>query len=533
MAGNTPSVEEYDDFEIPGVPQPVDGSPYDPADQIQSPLVHGNSGPQATYAGQSEPIVSNPAAAIPDQGNVLIEEGFDTGGSGGNGNSGNVSAPGNSESSGKKGPPKMLIIGGAFLIFMIIAVGGAAVLYSVLQSQATPPRADSPEAESPTTDEAALADGDADDTGLDDGADEAALVDGDADSSTDEADIEDESGYISTDELSPGAEEDEPEGSDTVASTWEAAVAENPQPESGFVLSTEEPTDSRAISLATALGLTEDDLVYVEDAVTYVQSDESVEPEFSYTIDTGTLSYTNEEGWPLPPVEDTAEAVITLLKQLSLYDSSMTITATYQNEGTPGVTYYELHRDWDFLEMPVLYVPELSFLQETETMYDLTYHINPLTDEAIIETTDNTDGQARPDSFNTITVGVRGDETVYSIDSTMRKVSGVQRDIALIDAEAAVTALRAGSYETLIPDMSGLEIDDPTAFEIDYTEFASDVEVREAIVALIEEPIDQVQTDMSPHWVLKGTGIINGLEVPFIATVRAIDDGSESTPAAE
>lgn len=240
---------------------------------------------------------------------------------------------------------------------------------------------------------------------------------------------------------------------------------------------------------------------------------------------TGTFFYRAKSGIVLAPRgQSEPEQVETFMREL-WNDGTLQVTGSYAKRSVPGVRYYEIHRDWDRVGMPIVNLigtfnigPErrigtMSVLKKGDSVSD--------TD--IINTDDKTDGLARERSFNTASIGVASGRIV-SVTSNIRPLAKAgSRSHGVIPYEAAVEKLRSGNYTHLYTSPAG---DGAPNSTLDYDENAVKlhaVEVGESFTAYLEELPNKPQTQLYPYYLFRGTAMTDtGFRVKFIVSVPAL-----------
>ena len=391
------------------------------------------------------------------------------------------------EDSSKK---KIFMIAGLFVFFFLIILGGAAFFMLSQNSQPTPPSVtDAPQA-------------------------------------TGSADLSGEPRLLPK----------------VVFETWTNTATSAASTPSSYVLEIEQPSEEIGRELARKLGF--GDIEFGEQSLTGSVETASESAMYMYEVNTGSMFYLAETGKQLngPPSDET---VMNFLQRFGVYDSSMSVFATYQKTSTPRVTYYEIHRDWEFVGLPILLDLGLVSIPESQPLDDLTQQNTPdVENEDIVSTSDGTDGYDRAEDFNTITVGV-DDETgrVVYLFGNMRQIGSVQRDVPLISSEEAFALLQDGNYEQLIPIPAGEG--DPGFTDVFPNEVTngSEAVITDMIPAYLEKPIMEKQELIQPYWIFRGySELESGYRIRFIASVPAQQPqtgsdapqrGTETTPQVE
>lgn len=122
--------------------------------------------------------------------------------------------------------------------------------------------------------------------------------------------------------------------------------------------------------------------------------------------------------------QDTARRFLT---SLNLLDPTISCPITYQRKALTGVTFVECHRDWSLVGLPILNNIGVLNIPESKSLSSLaigqTDQYSPDDPSITTVSTGNGDGKARPNDFNTITIGVTEDGRILSLESNMRKIT--------------------------------------------------------------------------------------------------------------
>lgn len=312
--------------------------------------------------------------------------------------------------------------------------------------------------------------------------------------------------------------------------TWVPEYSASGSASTSYLLTVKQPSEDIGHDFAQKMGF--GDIEFDETSLTGYVETASESALFMYEVNTGSLLYLAEMGKQLTG-EPSNDTVINFLQRFGVYDSSMNVFATYQKTSTPGVTYYEIHRNWEFVGLPILQTLGLTTLPESEPLNELVQENKPeVADEDIVRTSDNTDGYARAEDFNTLTVGVDQESgRVVYLYGAMRQIESVQRDISLISADEAFELLQAGEYAELIPVPAGEG--NPNMNDVFPGEVTRGAEavVTDAIPAYRESPMTEQQDAIRPYWVFRGySELESGYRIRFIATVPAETESIDEQP---
>lgn len=247
---------------------------------------------------------------------------------------------------------------------------------------------------------------------------------------------------------------------------------------------------------------------------------------------TGSILMKSLNGLPLVASTSGGFAVSDLVNEfvqkVSGSDPTLAVAATYEKKDTPGVVYYEVHRDWDLVGAPILNLLGVFNLKDKVALSSYTLASKPdgiLQDDAnILGTSDGRDGKARLRDFNTMTIGVKGSRIV-SVTSNLRFLSQTASptDANLIPYADAVTKLKTGGYSQIYTSPIGSGIVSPDKLYPENKAKLTKVTVTDVAVAYLEELPQQEQLKLIPHYIFRGQGSLeSGYEVDFLAAVPAI-----------
>ena len=260
---------------------------------------------------------------------------------------------------------------------------------------------------------------------------------------------------------------------------------------------------------------------------------------FTYNLHSGAFHYvTNKsliEQKIQPSQDDYRTKTLDLVKALGFNDPTLAVSATYKDKNTPGRTYIELHRDWNLVGKPILNSVGLANLPETQKISQLTVNstVTDMEENAdIYNTSDQKDGLARQNDFNTMTLGVddaTGD--VLSINSNIRPFqTAPSEQMELISFDDAQKKLQANRYEFLLTTPAGAGDTPWTRIYPGNSGLAKRATVTETTVAYLENPATISQKYLIPYYVFRGyANLTSGYLVEFIATVPAIDSNPQAS----
>lgn len=242
---------------------------------------------------------------------------------------------------------------------------------------------------------------------------------------------------------------------------------------------------------------------------------------------TGAFTYFTRTGLKLASDKNTEESIIAVLKDLGIYDTSLRLTATYRKKNQSTVRYFEFHRNWDRLRLPIYSKPGL--LNMPENLSFSTFSFTPqrgvaAVDTSIYETSDQSDGLARQRDFNTVTVAVsEKDNQIMYLSSSLRPLNSEKLSLTnMLSLEEAKSALLSGQNTEVMTIPAG---EGAVKWESVYPQNIADADeatISEVTIAYLEEAPTQVQVELKPWYIFKGLATLkSGYRVRFIATIPA------------
>lgn len=247
--------------------------------------------------------------------------------------------------------------------------------------------------------------------------------------------------------------------------------------------------------------------------------------------DSGAFSY--ESYGSFVPSSSTPSATITqntieLLKYLEIYDETIECDITYEDTQKPGVTFVECHRNWNTLSAPFLNLGGVLNLPERTKITTLTPgQVSPtlsLQNPTITNVSTGGNGLARPNEFNTITVGMYENKTLYSIHSKMRKIEAKNQipETDLMSAQEAYSAFTQGKGEMALTVPAGTGTVDYSRIYPNNTAFTEIAAVYEMTPAYIDKPFTTKQNAYEPYYLIRGTARLeSGYTVRFTQAIPA------------
>ena len=246
----------------------------------------------------------------------------------------------------------------------------------------------------------------------------------------------------------------------------------------------------------------------------------------------GRFSYLSQTGFhPERQASTPMQMAKYLLLQLGIDDPSIKPYATYKRKGdVNNYIYIELHRDWQNFGGPIMNPVGMLNMKENSDVADTklgALQDFPLANQNIIETSDNTDGFARRDDFNTITVKYQPVEgKVYGISSNVPLILQSENvpDDAVKTPTQAYQDYVAGKTTLAITGPSGTgSVSLPDVYSNNAAS-AQSVDVTDAEVMYVSSPSTTPQW-WCPVYLFRSFGKVQtGFDVQFVHTVPAVQD---------
>ncbi len=244
-----------------------------------------------------------------------------------------------------------------------------------------------------------------------------------------------------------------------------------------------------------------------------------------FVKNTATFLYKSKEGLPLTNSTREIEKLNTFVR--SIYpDETLQVISRYERKDAKGVVYYEAHRDWDKVGLPIYSFYGFMNLPEKEAFGTISLtkqQTNLPNDPNIIRVANGGyNGKIRADDFNTMTIGVSNNKVVSVISNIRPRVRTESSTSPLITYASAVQKLQRGEYEKILTVPSGQGTVDLDKFYPQNKAELKDVTISEAQLAYLENPPTVVQEKLIPYYVFRGAGTMtSGYRVNLFAAVPA------------
>lgn len=252
-----------------------------------------------------------------------------------------------------------------------------------------------------------------------------------------------------------------------------------------------------------------------------------------FNTTTGEFTFTTSEGVEFKsPAGSLESRIYEFLEAYDLYDPYIKVAATYKKRSEPGVTYVELHRDWDSVGLPILNLVGVLNLPEDQKLADLTLASTPSNlqeDVDIYAASDNKDGYARQTDFNTITLGVEND-AVISLKSNMRKLeTNEPTETPLLSYDEAESKVQSGQSDYFVTAPAGAGSADWGQIYPNNVANAQEGVIDESMLAYLENSPNTSQNQLSPYYFFRGhADLESGYRINFTAAVSALPANPQS-----
>ncbi len=289
-------------------------------------------------------------------------------------------------------------------------------------------------------------------------------------------------------------------------------------------------TTEEVASFAASLGLENTSPVDTNGLIYGSSDNANTKGLLTFDKKTGTFSY-KSYGVFLPNTYNSqppTQQATALLESLGILDPTITCNITYKSTATPNVTYVECHRMWDRLNAPLVNIGGVLNVPENVTLTSLTpgkTSANISSPNAnITDVSNGGNGLARPNEFNTITVGLFSDGRVHTIDSTMRRLERSEElnPTDIITPAEALNYFRQNKsqFSLTIPAGSGTA-DWARIYPNNsaYTEIAA---ISEMTPVYIDNPLTETQAAYEPYYLIRGVARLeSGYVVRFTQAIPA------------
>lgn len=256
---------------------------------------------------------------------------------------------------------------------------------------------------------------------------------------------------------------------------------------------------------------------------------------------TGALNYTAFNGYKISAAQTSPQETATIfLKDIGIYDKTITCSVTYKKTTAPNITFVECHREWGLLGAPLITLGGIFNIPETQQIRQLTVGKTSWSspdDSTVTQVSNGENGKTRPNDFNTATIGISQNGKVISAVSNIRPFSdknAAPEVSQLITSQAAEQEFRKNSplYTFTIPAGEGIVDWDKVYPE--NKAFGKNAYINDMEVVYLEKPIGEVEEKYLPFYMIRGTSTLeSGYTVRFTSLIPAEKSGNTGEIASE
>lgn len=285
-----------------------------------------------------------------------------------------------------------------------------------------------------------------------------------------------------------------------------------------------------ALSFGNRLGLSDFEKNNKGWAVVYNMKDKDKRGILTFNLVNGSFNFRSYGELKVPDSSLNQSKTLqaqSFIKTLGFTDTTIACPVTYQRKDAPNVNFVECHRDWTKLGAPLINlfgVLNISENTKLSTLSPGTLDKNMPANSLIYQVSNGGDGKARPNDFNTITIGIYPDGTIHSVDSNLRWIAK-ENAIAsndLVSRDDAFTALENHKAEFSLNIPAGQGNFDWNLAYPDNTAHATKALIQDVSLAYVDKPLSASQDEYSPSYVIRGLAVLDsGYTVKFVQTIPA------------
>ncbi len=235
----------------------------------------------------------------------------------------------------------------------------------------------------------------------------------------------------------------------------------------------------------------------------------------------------NSKG-PIADQQKTVQQIaLEQLKSIGVADPSVDCQITYQLKNSPGITYVECHRNWQKLTLPLIDFAGVMNMKVGELISNVkpgeVYPSTPV-DLNVISVSNGGSGKARPNDFNTATVGIRQDGSIVSIDSNLRWIMDSQsiQSENLITKNQAINLAAAKKSELYLSLPSPADKSSWSEIYPENVGKAKSASVDELLLVYLEKPQQTIQPVYEPYYLIRGTAFLeSGHAIKYVQALSA------------
>lgn len=217
----------------------------------------------------------------------------------------------------------------------------------------------------------------------------------------------------------------------------------------------------------------------------------------------------NQKSADYIPGQSAQASALQIINQLGLSYPIINCPVTYQASDQPEITYVECHRNWGAIGPQLVnYIAVMSLPLDLKIGSFIPGNIAPNTptDTKIINVSNGDNNKARPNGYNTVTIGVRPDGRIASINSNLRWVETPNKVIPsseLITEAQAISIAQNGKTPLEISySNSNVELSKIYPGNVGSAKMAI---IDEILPVYLDYATDKKQTSYTPYYLIRGT----------------------------
>lgn len=213
------------------------------------------------------------------------------------------------------------------------------------------------------------------------------------------------------------------------------------------------------------------------------------------------------------------------------FDDSIVLTSIYEKESAPGVKYYEFHRSWEKIGLPIINPAAILTLSKDKKITDFSlskFEKDDPDDADIIKSSDQK-GKARKTDFNTMTVALLKTGKIESIISNIRFIENTkgvdEKNFKDLTLKTIITKLKKENtiYDQALPVGEG-QIDLQKVFPNGELK-TENGQIDDIALVFFEKNPQQLQFFLQPMILIRGKAkTTGGFEVNFSQSLPLVEN---------
>lgn len=242
------------------------------------------------------------------------------------------------------------------------------------------------------------------------------------------------------------------------------------------------------------------------------------------------LSYGSLAPSVVTPAQKSTEMAQVFLQDIGLLDETLSCSITYKRlDAPPTVSFVECHRDWGKVGFPIVSPLGILNLPEDVRIGNLKHGVADRLapeDQFLTQVSTGEGKKARPDDFNTITVGLYPDGRIYSVVSNLRwikKTDVIASQGNLITAQEALKLFSEHKSQFSLTFPAGSGVVDWDKVYHDNKAYSSKATILETSLVYLDKPSFVGQDEYSPSYLIRGVATLeSGYTVRFVEAIPAL-----------